>query len=101
LAAILPVAFYLLALNANIQIGERHLLPVYPFALVAAAAVWHYFRNSRKALVALALLAVLNAADVMRYAPDYLSYFPVLISNRRPGITWQTATWNGERACLP
>lgn len=79
LAAILPVAFYCLALNANIQIGERHIVPVYPFALVAAAAVWQHFRQSRKALVALALLAVLNAADVMRYAPDYLSYFPPFI----------------------
>jgi 4-amino-4-deoxy-L-arabinose transferase-like glycosyltransferase len=86
LAAILPVAFYLLALNANIQIGERHILPVYPFLLVAAAAAWHYFRKSRIALVLLTLLAVLNAADVMRYAPDYLSYFTPFIK--------QSQTWH-------
>ena len=86
LAAILPVAFYLLALNANIQIGERHILPVYPFLLIAAAAAWHHFRASRKALIVLALLAVANAADVMRYAPDYLSYFTPFIK--------QSETWH-------
>jgi hypothetical protein len=85
MAAMLPVLFYLLALNANIQIGDRHILPVYPFLLVSAAAAWHYFRQSRKALIVLTVLAVLNVADVMRYAPDYLSYFTPLI---KQADTW-------------
>src|SRR5882762_9043126 len=86
LAAIMPVSFFLLALTAQLQIGDRHDLPIYPFLLVLAGATWHYFRNSRKALIFLALLMVANAVDVSRYAPDYLSYFTPLV---RPTQTWR------------
>jgi 4-amino-4-deoxy-L-arabinose transferase-like glycosyltransferase len=86
LAAVLPIAFLVLALTAQLQIGDRHVLPVYPFLLILAAAAWHYFRDSRKALTVLALLAVANAIDVMRYSPDYLSYFTPFV---RPTQTWR------------
>jgi hypothetical protein len=86
MAAILPTAFYLLALMAHIQIGERHILPVYPFILVAAGALWQYSSQSRNLLVAVAVLAISNAVDVMRYAPDYLSYFTPFV---RQEETWK------------
>jgi len=75
----------LLALWSRLGIGDRHVLTLYPFLLIFAAACWQWARGlsraqTRTALsAALALLATLNAADVMRYAPGYLSYFNVFV----------------------
>jgi 4-amino-4-deoxy-L-arabinose transferase-like glycosyltransferase len=74
-----PALYFALAIFARFNIGERHVLPVYPFALLFAAAVWEATRPRRAAAALLIILAALNAADVLRYAPDYLSYFNVLV----------------------
>lgn len=83
-----------LGLASNINIGDRHILPAYPFLLVLAAGVWQAVRNraaepmmaaqwkTRAATVLLVIAAGLNAADALRYAPDFLSYFNVLIPPR-------------------
>ncbi|MFB3916549.1 MAG: glycosyltransferase family 39 protein [Terriglobales bacterium] len=83
-----------LGLASNINIGDRHILPAYPFLLVIAAAAWHAARSragsplagnswKRQAATVLLLSAVaLNAADAFRYAPDFLSYFNVFIPPR-------------------
>jgi 4-amino-4-deoxy-L-arabinose transferase-like glycosyltransferase len=72
-----PAFYLLLALFAHLNYGERHVLPVYPFALLFAAAVWQKFSQNGRGKFVLLTLLVLNAADVLRYAPDYLSYFQI------------------------
>ena len=74
-----PLVFLLFALNAKYNIGERHILPLYPFALLLAGGIWQRARTSNlgKALIILALC--LNAVDALRYAPDYLSYFNIFV----------------------
>ena len=74
-----PAVYFAMAIFARFNIGERHVLPVYPFALLFAAALWERARSKRPAIMLLSLLAVLNAADALRYAPGYLSYFNVLV----------------------
>jgi hypothetical protein len=74
-----PAIYLGLAIFARFNIGERHLLPLYPFALLLAAVVWDWAGNKRAGPVVLSLLVVLNAADGLRYAPGYLSYFNVLV----------------------
>ena len=64
-----------LAIFAHFNIGERHVLPLYPFALLFAAALWQRISQRRFGLAFMVLVVVLNAADVLRFAPDYLSYF--------------------------
>jgi dolichyl-phosphate-mannose-protein mannosyltransferase len=76
---VFPVVFFAMAINGNMNIGVRHVLPVYPFVLLYAAAVWEWARNMKKAKLVLLALLCLQAADVLRYAPDYLSYFNVFI----------------------
>jgi len=83
-----PAAILALAMISRIALGERHLLPVYPFALLFASATWEFARrskSSRKAvwIAALVACAALNAADVLRYAPDYLSYFTPFVSSHQ------------------
>ena len=74
--------------------GERHFLPVYPFVLLIASAVWQLaagrsarpVRNLRSPgsswAILIAAMLLLNAIDVLRYAPDYLSYVNIVIPNR-------------------
>jgi hypothetical protein len=91
-----PAFYLLLIMYARITMGERHFLPIYPFALLFASAVWefaigrsnaknHGSQPGKKTLVVAVIVVavVLNAADALRYAPDYLSYFTILIPNRR------------------
>ena len=74
-----PALHLALAILARLNIGERHVLPVYPFALLFGALVWQQLRRRRAAIVLLVTLAIVNAADGLRYAPGDLSYFNILV----------------------
>lgn len=84
--SIFPAVYLAFALTARINIGVRHVLPLYPFLLLYAGCVWESVRGVKLAKVLLALMLVAQAADIARYAPDYLSYFNPLV---RPDRTWQ------------
>jgi hypothetical protein len=77
----LPVAVYLaLTLTRGIHIGNRHLLPIYPFLFVAAgrAAAWAFAagRSWRAAPgLAVAALVVWHLGATLRIHPHYLAYF--------------------------
>ncbi len=86
LMSIFPVVYFFFAVMAHIDIGVRHVLPVYPFLLLYTGAFAEWARGWRWARILLALLLVAQAADIARYAPDYLSYFTVLV---KPANTWQ------------
>lgn len=80
-----PALLFGMAIFSSIQIGDRHILPIYPFLLLIAAGVWQWARDNRRWRIVLVALAVLNAADVLRYAPDYLSYFNIFV---KPDKSW-------------
>jgi 4-amino-4-deoxy-L-arabinose transferase-like glycosyltransferase len=70
-----PVFFFAFALTSKLNIGVRHILPVYAFFIVAAAvgAVWisrkfYYFRY------ALVALLIFHAAAAVRTAPNYIAF---------------------------
>lgn len=86
-----PALYFALAVSSNMNFGDRHILPVYPFLLLLAAVVWEYGRTRQgRALVgALLLLVGLQAADTARYAPDYLAYFNPFID---PAETYKYLT---------
>jgi 4-amino-4-deoxy-L-arabinose transferase-like glycosyltransferase len=77
-----PVVFFIPAVLSRINIGDRHILPAYPFALLLLAGVWEAARRAEKRKLwcaLLALAAALMAADTLRYAPDYLSWFNIFV----------------------
>jgi hypothetical protein len=85
-----PTLLLGLAMITTIAKGDRHLLPTYPFILLFASATWklvggwRQLGRRRRALAALLVLAVFgNAADALRYAPDYLSYFNIFVPPNR------------------
>jgi hypothetical protein len=84
--SIFPAVYLGFAIFAHINIGVRHVLPVYPFLLLYAGCVWEWARGVRWAKPLLGILLLAQVADVARYAPGYLSYFNLLV---RPEHTWQ------------
>jgi hypothetical protein len=90
LMSIFPAVYLCFAVTARINIGVRHVLPLYPFLLLYAGAFVEWSRHLpwdwRKTRLVFAILLVAQAADIARYAPDYLSYFTVLV---KPANTWQ------------
>jgi len=81
--------FLALALQSRITLGDRHLLPVYPFALLIAGGIWEHAHRHRATIAVLMLALCLNAADALRYAPDYLAYFNIFV---KPNSAWHLLT---------
>jgi Dolichyl-phosphate-mannose-protein mannosyltransferase len=77
----LPVAGYLLLTQARgLNIGHRHLLPIYPFLFVAAGRIaahaWPASGSGQKPLqLAVLALAAWYAVGTLRVHPHYLAYF--------------------------
>ncbi|MCU1298210.1 MAG: hypothetical protein JWO91_2488 [Acidobacteriaceae bacterium] len=74
-----PALYLITAIFAHFNIGERHVLPLYPFALLFAGVVWESLYKNRIAKLLLISFVIINAADALRYAPGYLSYFNVFV----------------------
>lgn len=73
--AIPPLAYLLACLTSGINIGVRHVLPVYPFLIVLAAAGAQSLWSRRGAWRwALAILLGYHAVTLARSAPDYLPF---------------------------
>jgi hypothetical protein len=85
LMSLFPAVYFAFAMASRIDIGVRHVLPLYPFVLLWAAAVWERARGQRVLEIVLIALVIGQAADIARYAPDYLSYFTLAV---RPDETW-------------
>jgi Dolichyl-phosphate-mannose-protein mannosyltransferase len=84
---IFPAVFFGLAMTTNLNIGDRYVLPVYPFLLMVCATLWESVRGHRAGMVAVAALIATQAVDVARYAPDYLSYLNPIVPSTE-GYRW-------------
>jgi 4-amino-4-deoxy-L-arabinose transferase-like glycosyltransferase len=84
-----PMIYMAMAIFARFNLGERHVLPMYPFAILFAAAVWEWLGQRRAMKMFLIFLVALNAADALRYAPGYLSYFTPFV---RPAESYRLLT---------
>jgi len=73
---LLPPAFYfLVAMSNHMDIGVRHLLPIYPFLYVlGAGAAWAFLQADRRWAYALAALLLGQAVTSMRVFPAYMAY---------------------------
>jgi len=72
--------YFLAAIRSTLNIGVRHMLPVYPLMFIATAAV---LCKHRKLLVG---LAVVLAMESLTAFPNYLSYFNVAAGGSRGGL---------------
>jgi hypothetical protein len=79
LMLLFPALYLAMAMASNMNFGDRHILPLYPFLLLLGAGMWQWAARKRLFAALLVALVALNAADGLRYAPDYLSYFNPLV----------------------
>lgn len=72
----IPPAFHLLvAMSSRMNIGVRHILPLYAFlAVLGGGAAWAFARRSRAWGLVVAALLVLQAASSIRSFPAYIAY---------------------------
>jgi hypothetical protein len=78
--AAFPVLYFVFAEFSRLNLGERYILPIYPFALLLCGSLWQFTRGRRAVLVVLLVALAVHVGDVLRYAPDDLSYFNLFVS---------------------
>jgi 4-amino-4-deoxy-L-arabinose transferase-like glycosyltransferase len=83
-----PLIYFLLSTTAHINVGIRHILPIYPFIFIWTAAMLFTNRRPRlpaffrwAALISLALVAVESAAAF----PRYIAFFNWASGGRNQG----------------
>ena len=78
-----PLVYFAFAIFSRFDIGDRHVLPIYPFMLLLACSLWEYAKRHQVFGRVVILAVLLQAADTLRFAPDYLSYFNVFVPSMR------------------
>lgn len=85
------VVFSLFAMTSKINMGVRHLLPIYPFCIViGSAAAASLFNRSTVARVSVATLLVILVFSSLHSYPDYLVYSNELFGG--PSHTYRFTT---------
>jgi hypothetical protein len=85
---LLPLAIGVaVALSSKINVGLRHILPLYPLVLLCAAgAVAEFLRRDRKiAWVGLGALCLFQVVELTRIYPHYLAFFNEFIGGPAHG----------------
>lgn len=88
---LLPVVVYLaVSMPVQTNIGNRHILPIYPFLIVFAAQAGQggYVPGRRWQTVAVALLLLWQILGTVRVAPDFLAYFNELAGGPAGGYRY-------------
>jgi hypothetical protein len=89
--SIAPLLFLAFCLPSKLNIGIRHILPIYPFVIVLAAAGAWELMKWRGMTYAVASLIALHAASSLASFPNYIPY-----SNEAFGGTKRTYQVLGE-----
>jgi 4-amino-4-deoxy-L-arabinose transferase-like glycosyltransferase len=73
---VVPPAFYLLvAFTVGMNIGVRHILPVYVFfSVLIGGAAWALVRQNRRWIYLVAVLLIIHAVSSVRTFPAYMAY---------------------------
>ena len=76
------------ALSARLNIGHRHILPLYPPLFVACGSCAYFFRRNLPRILAIsvALLLVWHGAESLSTWPNYLAYFNQLAGGSKKGF---------------
>jgi len=84
----MPAIYLLTAMGSNVDVGIRHILPVYPFLFIflgiAAARAWN--SSNRRARWIVWLLTVGLAAETAFACPNYIAFFNVACGGSRGGL---------------
>jgi 4-amino-4-deoxy-L-arabinose transferase-like glycosyltransferase len=109
-----PLIYFVLAMNAKVQIGGRHILPIMPFLAVLSGLGAVYAVKRKALLVLLVPLLALWVLGLVRTGPYSLAYFNELAGGPANGykflvdsnLDWgqdikSLAAWLGRRGNPP
>jgi hypothetical protein len=73
---VIPAFFFLaVSMTSHLNLGLRHILPIFPFLIVlASGAGWHLAHQTRPWMYVVVLLAALHCVSSVRAFPHYLAY---------------------------
>jgi hypothetical protein len=77
--------YWVFSLQSHLNIGERHLLPVYPVLFILTGALGKWFRPLHWRAFIVAGLIAWHIAESARIAPHYLAYFNELLGGPSEG----------------
>ncbi len=78
--------YWTLALQQNINLGERHILPTYPMMYILAGAAARWLRAKHRVIGAVLLIALCELAlEAFAIWPHYLAHFNQLVGGPRHG----------------
>jgi predicted membrane-bound dolichyl-phosphate-mannose-protein mannosyltransferase len=80
-----PAIYFLVSLTSTINIGIRHILPVYPFLFITIAVI---LTRSSLGHVASLVLVFLLAIESLSSHPNQLAFFNVLAGGSSNGPRW-------------
>ena len=70
-----PVFYFGISMASGMNLGIRHILPVFPFLIVvAAASAWSFMLRSRIAIYIIAAIILSHAFSSLHAFPNYLTY---------------------------
>lgn len=69
-----PILLLICSTGSNLNIGVRHILPIYPFLIMFAAAGAWKVCGSRYGMYAVAILAAVHILSSVRSFPNYIAY---------------------------
>ncbi len=67
--------FFALAMRSHVNLGVRHILPVYPFLFAAIGAALFRLTSARVRTAVLTAAVALQLFESVRIYPDYLAFF--------------------------
>ncbi len=87
---IVPVILLLLSMKSSLNLGVRHLLPIFPFIFLLIGVVVGYFYEKNKKLVFASMvpLIVFMYFSVLISFPHYIEYFNEFIGKRENGYKY-------------
>ncbi len=83
-----PAIYLLVAMSSNVNVGIRHILPIYPFLFIflgiTAASCWNSAKRAGRLIVTLLTIAL--AAETAFAFPNYIPFFNLFAGGSRGGL---------------
>jgi hypothetical protein len=83
--ALAPAVYFGVALTSHINVGVRHLLPVYPFLYLGAGWAMARLFPARPAVLAALFAVLLQAGETLAVYPEFLGFFNVAAGGPKAG----------------
>ena len=88
------LAYFAISLTSGLNMGIRHILPVYPFfIIIAAAGACSLARKYRVFFYALVVLLLFHAFTAIRTAPNYLAFSNDLWGGTNNTFRYEAVDW--------